>query len=209
VNTPRLLLADGQRLVLAGLRRLLDDFGRVQVIGETVSGREAVEMAIAGHPDLVLIEVAMPELNGIDAAARIIEALPCCRILMLSAQVCDGAVQAAFKAGATGVLLKDASPRELRGAIESTLAGRIYLSAALRPACVRASSPEAAFVRLSCRQREVLQLIAEGRSTREISAMLRVSVKTVETHRAVVMVKLGVDGIAGLVTYAIREHLIQ
>jgi DNA-binding NarL/FixJ family response regulator len=209
VNTPRVLVADGQRLVLAGLRRLLDDFGRLEVMGEAVSGREAVEMAKAGHPDLVVMEVAMPELNGIDAAARIVRALPCCRILMLSAHACDGAVRAALKAGASGVLLKDASPIELRGAIESALAGRVYLSASLVRACTRENSHAAAFVRLSSRQREVLQLIAEGRSSREISRMLGVSVKTVETHRAVVMVKLGVEGTAGLVTYAIREHLVQ
>ena len=209
MSASRILLADRHRLVLAGLRHLVEILEGVEVVGETVSGREAVALAKALRPDLVVMDVAMRELNGIDAVAQIVAAVSSCRVLILSGQPSPCAIHAALRSGALGIVLKDSAPEELHRAIREVLQGRVHLSQALSRVVIHHRPAGAVFDRLSARQREVLQLIAEGRSTREISAHLQVSVKTVETHRAAIMDRLGVDHIAGLVAYAIRENLLD
>ena len=208
MSSLRMLLGDEQQLVLAGLRRLVEQIEGVDVVGETDSGRDMVAMARQARPALVVMEVAMKELNGIDAARQIKEAVPGCKVLMLSAQASDAVVRAALKAGASGILLKDAAPEELGRAIAACLDGRVYLSPGLEQALLD-DGQEGAFDRLSPRQRQVLQLLAEGHSMREISGMLGVSIKTVETHRAAIMERLGVARLASLVLYAIREKLVN
>jgi DNA-binding NarL/FixJ family response regulator len=209
VSASRILLADRYRLPLAGLRRLVEEIDGIEVIGETVSGREAVTLAKGERPDLVVMDVAMRELNGIDAAARIVQEVPSCRVLILSGQASPCAIRAALRSGALGIVLKDSTPEDLQRAIRAVLQGRMHLSHALSRLVINHQASDEMYDRLSARQREVLQLIAEGRTTREISGELHVSVKTVETHRAAIMARLGVDHIAGLVAYAIRENLLD
>jgi DNA-binding NarL/FixJ family response regulator len=203
------LLGDEQRLVLAGLRCLVEEIEGVDVVGEATNGREAVDLAKALRPGLAVLDVSMKEVNGIDATALIKEALPDCGVLILSAQASDGLVRASLKAGACGFLVKDAPPVELRRAIEAFKRGECYLNATLARALRNQASQEVTIDRLSPRQRQVLQLLAEGNSMREISGKLDVSIKTVETHRAALMERIGVPHLAGLVLYAIRENLVS
>jgi DNA-binding NarL/FixJ family response regulator len=209
----RLLLADDHALVRAGMKSLLESAEGFEVVGEASNGREAVRLARTLKPDVALLDIAMPELNGLDAARRLGSECPEVRVLILSMHADPGYVRAAMQASAAGYVLKDAGVEELELAIRAALRGERYLdprvSKHVIEGYVRGLEAEERAPALTPRQREILQLIAEGRSTREIAERLHVSVKTVETHRAQLMDRLGIRDVAGLTRYAIRIGLVS
>jgi DNA-binding NarL/FixJ family response regulator len=211
----RVLLADDHKIVRDGLRALLEGQPSMQVIGEAEDGRTACDMASSLRPDVVVMDIAMPDLNGIDATRRIMSDSPNVRVIALSMHTDRRFVSEMLKAGASGYLVKDAAFEELTGAIQTVTQGRVYLSEGIAGVVVQdyvrhlgggevEVSPVA---KLSPREREVLQLAAEGNSTKEIASHLGLSVKTVETHRRQIMDKLGIYNLAGLIKFAIREGL--
>ena len=210
----RVLLADDHALVRAGIRALLETFPDVSVAAETGDGREAVELAAKGV-NIVLMDIGLPGLNGLEATARIVKEHPQVKVVILSMHANDEYIRQALQAGAAGYLLKDAAPVELDFALRAVAHGDTYLSPAISKRVIEdylAQAParaDAAAQVLTARQREILQLIAEGRSTKQIAALLNVSVKTVETHRADLMERLGIHDLAGLVRYALREGLAR
>ena len=206
----RVILADDHNLVRAGLQSLLALMPGVTVVAEAANGRQAVELAAEHRPDVVLMDINMPELNGLAAAERITREVPGVKVIVLSMFGNEQYVEQALRSGASGYLLKDADVRELELAITAVMRGDTYLSpAAAKHAtalAMRASSPSEP---LTGRQREILQLIAEGASTKDIAQKLDLSVRTVETHRAQIMDRLEIRDIAGLVRYAIRTGLVR
>ena len=211
----RTLLADDHQLVRAGIRALLDAMEGVAVVAEATNGREAVALAQAHRPDLVVMDISMDELNGIDATAQIHASLPATRVVILSMHTTEDFVRRALKAGAAGYIVKDSAPLELRMAIDAALKDEVYVSPRVSRHLFSAVSgkprelSESSLDDLTPRQREILQLIAEGNSTKEIAFSLTLSVKTVETHRAAVMDRLGIRDVPGLVLYAVRHKLIS
>ena len=208
--TLKVLLADDHAILRDGLRAILEAEGFV-VTGEAVTGREAIALALSTRPDVVVMDVSMPELNGIDAARHIVAELPATKVVGLSMHSDRRYVMAMFSAGASGYLLKDSASEELIAAIRAVARGQKYVSPAIAAlvlgANVDASSPRAASKPLTTREREVLQLIAEGSSSKEVAARLDISVPTVETHRRKIMAKLELRSIAELTKFAIREGL--
>ena len=209
----RTVLADDHTLVLAGIRALLKEFEAVNVIAEVTNGRDALAAVEAEHPDLVLMDISMKELNGIDATAQIKAQHPETDVLILSMHTTEDFVRRALRAGASGYLVKDSAPLELRMAVEALMRGEKYISSRVSRHLVAglvdgAPRAESSIDTLTTRQREILQMIAEGNSTKEIAFALKVSTKTVETHRAALMEKLGIHDVAGLVLYAVRHHLV-
>jgi DNA-binding NarL/FixJ family response regulator len=214
MKTIRVLLADDHTLVRAGIRSLLQNLPDIEVVAEANNGREALALLETCHPDVVLMDIAMPGLNGLEAVARIAEDFPYIRVVILSMYANEEYVLRALRTGAAGYLLKDAGPVELELAINAATHNKTYLSPAISKHVTEyvrqmpeetVSSP---LERLTPRQREILQLIAEGRTTPEIAQLLQVSVKTVDTHRTQLMDRLDIHDIAGLVRYAIRVGLI-
>lgn len=209
----RVLLADDHALVRAGLRALLQSLGGIQVVAEAGSGDEAVEATQRHQPDIVLMDIAMPGLNGLDAAVRILKQSPPVRLIILSMYTNEDYVRQALSVGASGYLQKGADPAELELAIKAVMRNEIYLTPVVSKQLVQeylhhGGNQPAPVQELTSRQREVLQLIAEGHSTKDIAQRLSVSVKTVETHRMEIMNRLGIHDVAGLVRYAIRIGLI-
>ncbi len=213
MRTIRVLLADDHQMLRQGLRALIEKEDGMSVVAEAEDGREAVELSRELEPDVIVMDVAMPNLNGIEATRRIVDALPGAKVLALSMHSDRRFVKEMFSAGASGYLLKDSAFGELVLAIRTLADDRIYLSPGVADAVIkdfvhrRAESDTSVFSLLTARQREVLQLTAEGMSTREIAEQLKVSVKTVESHRAKIMEKLDVHSIAELTKYAVREGL--
>ena len=211
----RILLCDDHTLVRAGIRGLVLEVPGAEIVAEADNGREAVALAREHRPELVVMDISMRELNGIEATAQIVADQPATRVLILSMHTTEDFVRRALKAGAAGYLVKDSAPLELRMAIEAIRRGETYLSSrvsrTLLSGLVDGRPPEAqsSLEALSPRQREILQLIAEGKSTKEIAFTLSVSVKTVETHRASLMERLGIRDVAGLVVFAVRHKLIS
>ena len=211
--TIRVFLADDHKLMRRALGRQLDRQEGILVIGEADDGRDAVRQAIELRPDVVVMDVTMPGLNGVEAARQIVAKAPGVRVLALSAHVDQQHVSAMLEAGATGYLAKDCEADELVEAIGRLSRGKVYLGSGVADVVVGDyvkrldgdASPSASV--LTAREREVLQLLAEGKSTKEIAGLLDVSVKTVDTHRANLMSKLGLRSIAELTKYAIREGL--
>lgn len=210
----RVLIADDHKIMLAGLRSLLEKQTDFEVVGEADNGRKAVQMAQEKTPDVVVMDVSMPDLNGIEATMQIIESLPKTRVIALSMHSDKRFVMGMLRAGASGYLLKDCASQELANAIVQVAGGKKYLSPEITGVVIDdfllgGSSEEVttAASPLSPREREVLQLIAEGWSTKQIASHLYVSIKTIETHRRQIMKKLDLHAIADLTKYAIREGL--
>lgn len=209
----RILLADDHRIMREGLRALLQEQPTMTVVGEAENGRKAVQLAKELVPDVVIMDVTMPEMNGIEATTQIKASLPGVRVIALSIHTDRRFVIQMFRAGATGYLLKDCAFEELTRAIRTVSDGQAYLSPGIAGVVVEeflrtlASDGGTGVPSLSGREREVLQLTAEGRSMKEIASALHVSVKTIETHRRQIMTKLGVNSVAELTKYAIREGL--
>ena len=208
--TIRLRRAEDQQLIRQGLTALLGDEDLV-IEGEASDGVVAVEMCLSLRPDLVLMDLAMPGLDGVEATRRIKRALPQIRVLILSGASFENRVAEAFAAGADGYALKKMGQDELKLAIRAVASGKRYLSPSIDPELVREYiEAEATIgVKLTDREREVLQLIAKGFKNREISLTLKIAVKTVETHRTKIMQKLDLHNSAELATYAIRRGMIE
>lgn len=209
----KVLLAEDHTLVRAGIRALVQKLEEVEVIAEAGDGREALRIIETHHPDVVLMDIAMSGLNGLEATARITKEFPNVRVIILSMHANEEYVLQALRAGAMGYLLKDAGTAELELAIRSVAREETYLSPAISKHVVsdyvrRMGGEPSSLERLTRRQREILQLIAEGHSTQEIAQMLSISVKTVETHRSQLMERLDIHDVASLVRYAIRVGLV-
>jgi DNA-binding NarL/FixJ family response regulator len=194
------------------MRSLLGSMESVEVVGEASSGEEALALARGAQPDVVLMDIAMKGMTGLDAASRMREANPGVRVIILSMHAGEEYVLQALRAGAVGYLLKDAATGELELALRSVMRGESWFSPAVSRQVVegyvqRVGGEPAADV-LTARQREVLRLVAGGKSTKEIAFDLNLSVKTVETHRAQIMERLGIRDVAGLVRYALRTGLV-
>jgi two-component system, NarL family, response regulator NreC len=210
----RLLLGDDHTLVRHGLRKILEEQRDWEVVSEVGDGREAVREAVAHKPDVAIVDVAMPLLNGIDATQQIVRRVPQTRVLMLSMHADEAYVMRALQAGAIGYMVKDAAGKELLTAVEAVSAGRRYFSPAIEK-LVQDESGRAGGVgfadryeTLSTREREIFQLIAEARSNKEVAALLDISPATVETHRARILQKLDIHNTAELVLYAVRRGVI-
>lgn len=210
----RVLLVEDHALVRAGMRALLQKIDGIEVVADVGDGLEAVKYMQTAAPDLVLMDIAMPGLNGLDATSRVLKESPATRVILLSMYANEEYLQQALQAGASGYLLKGAELAELELAIRTVAKGEAYLTPAVAKYAVDAyraksegtSSPLA---KLSSRQREILQLVAEGQTTKDIAQRLNVSVKTVETHRAQLMDRLDIHDVPGLVRFAIRVGLIH
>jgi len=214
MNGMRVLLADDHTLVRAGLRKLLESMPDIQVVGEAGDGLELLALAEQLQPHLVLMDIAMPGLNGLEATARLVKAMPGIRVMILSMHQNEEYVRRALRHGAVAYLLKDSAPMELEMAITAVLRGETYLSPAVTKGVMddyvhRLREDDQPDEHLSPRQREVLQLIAEGLSTKDIARRLDLSVKTVETHRTGLMRQLDVHEITGLVRHALKLGLVS
>jgi len=207
----RVLLADDHKILREGLRTLLEQEKDICVVGEADNGRSSVKLTGELAPDVVIMDVAMPDLNGIDATRRITEIQPRARVLALSMHSDGRYVKGMLQAGARGYILKDCAAEELTHAIRTVMSGQIYVSPGVTGAIVndyvRQLSATDVPATLTHREREVLQLLAEGSSTANIAVELHLSVKTIETHRKRIMDKLGLRSIAELTKYAIREGI--
>jgi two-component system, NarL family, response regulator NreC len=208
----RVLLADDHKILRQGLRTLLEQEKDIQIVGEAENGRSSVRLAGELTPDVVIMDVAMPDLNGIDATRRIAEIVPLTRVLALSMHSDGRYVKGMLQAGARGYILKDCAAEELTRAIRTVMADQVYVSPGVTGTIVddyvrQLSSATDEPATLSPREREVLQLLAEGASTANIAAELHLSVKTIETHRKNIMDKLSLRSIAELTKYAIREGI--
>ena len=214
MTRPRILMADDHSLVLAGLRRLVEEGG--DVVGTVEDGRTLVKEAQRLRPDLILLDISMPLLNGLDAARQLTKLVPDSKLIFVTMHATPTYVSEAFKAGASGYLIKQSAEDELKCAIQAVLKGQHYMTPSVTketlgtklhpsegPVCKR---PVTA---LTERQREVLQLIAEGKGTRAIASMLNISIKTVEFHRTRIMEELDLHSTAELTRYAVREGLVS
>lgn len=208
----RVLLVDDHALVRAGIRSLLGGMMDVVVVGEAASGEEALQLAERERPDVVLMDIAMKGITGLQAAARLRDQLPEIRVVILSMHSGEEYVLQALRAGAAGYLLKDAATGELELALRSVIRGESWLSPAVSrqvvEGYVQRVGGEPGTDALTARQREVLALVAAGKSTKEIAFTLNLSVKTIETHRAQIMERLGIRDVPGLVRYALRTGLV-
>jgi DNA-binding NarL/FixJ family response regulator len=214
MNLTRVLLADDHALVRAGIRALLEKIPSVQVVGEAGTGREALELVRSKLPNLVLMDIAMAELGGLEALPRITKDFPSVKVIILSAHASEEYVIRALRDGASGYMLKDSATTELELAINSVIRGGIYLSPSISRTVIddylqRVGGAVSPLEQLTSRQREILQLIAEGKNVKEIAADLDVSIKTVESHRLQLMDRLNIHDIPGLVRYAIRNGLVS
>jgi two-component system response regulator NreC len=216
MRTISVLLADDHTLIRAGLRMVVEAKEDLAVVGEAADGREAVAMAASLHPDVIVMDIGMPSLNGIEACRQIRETSPEIHVVMLSMHSDEGYVLRALKAGATAYLLKDSAEADLAGAIRAAAAGKSFFSPAVGKVLLedymrklQRSGAEDSFDLLSPREREILQLVAEGNSSKDIANLLELSVYTVETHRARVMQKLNLHGLPELILYAVRKGIIS
>ncbi len=214
MNATRVLLADDHALVRAGIRALVQNLAGIEVVAEAADGRDALALIETHQPDVVLMDISMAGLNGLETTARVAKDYPSVRVIMLSAHATEEYVCQALRAGAAGYLLKDAGTAELELAIKAVARGETYLSPAVSKHVIanyvrRVGGESGSLELLTPRQREILQLIAEGQTTKEIARTLHISAKTVETHRLQLMERLDIHEVAGLVRYAIRVGLIK
>jgi len=217
MKTLRILIADDHEVVRHGVRSLLQTRDGWEVCGEAVDGREAVAKAAALKPDIVIMDIGMPNLNGLDAAREILREVPRAMILILTIDESEQMMREVLNAGARGFLLKSDAGRELMTAVEALQQHRTYFTSKVAELVLSgyltgrnpAPVPEVSQDRLTRREREVVQLLAEGKTTKEVAAVLGMSVKTAETHRSNVMRKLNFHSVSQLVLYAVRNKIIQ
>ncbi len=214
--TIRILLADDHKIVCDGLKALLEKQPEMEIVAQAANGREAVKLADEHRPDMVIMDVAMPDLNGLEAMRQILSIHPKTKVVALSMHADRRYVTGMLSAGASGYILKHCAFEELVRAIHTVQSGQVYLSPAIagivvqelaRPKEAGTRRPLPTVQTLTSREREVLQLISEGHSAREIAGRLHLSVKTIETHRRQIMEKLGIHSVADLTKFAIREGL--
>ena len=205
--TIRVLLADDHALMREGLSALLSAEPDISIIAEVANGREAVRRVAELNPDIALLDISMPGMNGIEAARIIGEKNPATRVIMLSMHADTENVSRAFSAGAMGYLLKESASSQVVSALRSVHAGRRFLAPGIVMPMPPASAGRTPLGGLSSRERQVLQLVVEGKSSAEIAGIVHLSPKTVETYRSRVMKKLGIDSIAGLVKFALLNGI--
>jgi DNA-binding NarL/FixJ family response regulator len=211
----RIVLADDHTLVRAGIRSLLVSIPDVQVVAESDDGRETLELIARHRPDVALIDIGMPGLSGLEVARRVVKESPRTRVIILSMHGDRTHVTQALRAGVAGYLLKGAAVAELPLALAAVMRGETYLTPKISQTVVREylqagqEADQDPLKDLTARQREILHLIAEGRSTREMAGLLHVSVKTIETHRLRLMDRLNIHDVAGLVRFAVRAGLVS
>lgn len=214
----RILVADDHEVVRAGLRMILERQPGWTVCGEAATGRQALTEAVRLKPDVILMDISMPELNGLDAAPQILEKVPDTRILILSAHDSERLIRQMLLSGARGYMLKTDAGRDLVQAVDAIAQGRLFFTASVanvvlsdyqRHAADPENVPVAAPAYLSPREREILQLLAEGSTNKEVAAQIHTSVKTVEKQRATLMAKLNLHSLTDLVRYAIQNELIR
>ncbi len=212
----RILLADDHTVMRAGLRLLLERHENFEVVGEAADGREAVELATEQKPDVVVMDVAMPHLNGVEAARQILSRNPEIAIVMLSMHSDESYVLRSLKAGARAYLLKDSAEADLIAAIQAIIEGRSFFSPGVRALLkedyiyrLQKFGADDTYELLTPREREVLQLVAEGRSNKEVASLLGLSLYTVETHRTHILQKLNLHSVPELILYAVRKGIIS
>jgi DNA-binding NarL/FixJ family response regulator len=219
VRKARVLVADDHVVVRKGLRALLEAQTEWDVVAEACDGRETIEMARIFQPDLIILDITMPQLNGLDAIPRILKASPSTHVLVLSMHDEEELIERTLRSGANGYVLKSDAEQSLVNAAETVLSGRRFVSPAVTRIVlsrtptdgVRNSdhSRKPKFSPLTGREQEVIQLLAEGKSNKQVADLLSISVRTAENHRARLMKKLAVDSLSGLVRYAVRNNIIQ
>jgi DNA-binding NarL/FixJ family response regulator len=212
MNPIRVVVADDHRLFRAGLRAILQDTAGIEVIGEATDGHEALAVTARERPDVLLLDISMPGMNGLETARRMADEFPEVRVVILSMHATEQYVAQALQAGAAGYLLKDAAPTELETALRAVARGETYLSPAVSRHVVTAylhgtGQAPSPVEKLTSRQREILQWIAEGKTTKEIARILGITGRTVETHRLHLMDRLDIHNIAGLVRYSIHAGM--
>ena len=210
----RVFIVDDHGMMRSGLRALLKDDPGLQIVGEADQGRLAVQMISQSLPDIVLMDLRMPDMNGIDATRQIVAGTPQAKVIGLSADTNRNSVVEMLRAGAKGYVIKDSAFEELEKAIKVVIENKIYLSPGITNLIVEdwvqgEAGTVSVFGILSAREREVLQLISEGKATKEIASLLSVSLKTAESHRRNLMEKLHVESVAELTKYAIREGITE
>lgn len=213
MKKPRILMADDHSIILAGLRKLLED--TCEVVGTVENGRALLEAAEQLRPDLILLDISMPLLNGLDAARQLKRSIPDTKLLFLTMHASPSYAAESLRAGASGYLLKQSSASELPQAIESVLKGHTYLTPAITKPMLDSvvqsgqTDLKKSLTDLTPRQREVLQLLGEGKGTKEVATLLNVSVKTVEFHKARLMEQLNLHSTPALIKFAIAEGLVS
>jgi two-component system response regulator NreC len=212
----KILIADDHGIVRTGLRLLLEREGEIEVVGEAADGRELVRLATELKPDIAVVDIGMPLLNGIDAAAQVKREAPSVAIIILSMHADESYIARALNVGARGYLLKDTADDEIESAVRAVAAGKPYFSKQIAHTLLedyvrllRDRGVQDSYELLTDREREVLQLLAEGRSNKEVASVLNVSPYTVETHRNNLMQKLNLHNTADIVLYAVRKAIIQ
>lgn len=216
MNHTRVLIADDHEVVRKGLRSLLESEPGLEVVGEASNGREAVEAAVAAKPDVVVLDIGMPELNGLEATRRIVKAAPRTEVLILTVYESEEVIREVLRAGARGYVLKSDAGRLLLSAVEAVSAHKPFFTsrvselvlAGFLSGDVKPSDEAPPGTPLTPREREVLQLLAEGKTNKEVAAALGIGLKTVETHRMNLMAKLGLHSVVDLVRYAIRNGIV-
>lgn len=209
----KVIIADDHKIIRDGLKSMLEKQRDIEIIAEASDGRTTVELAIKLKPDVIIMDIAMPDMNGIEATHQIIEKSPKIKVIALSMHSDKQFILEMLNAGASGYLLKDCAFHELTNAIHSVTSNRSYLSPEIADVMIKefkhiiSKESLSAFSLLTARERQVLQLIAEGTTTKEIAHTLKVSSKTIETYRQQIMDKLDIHNIAGLTKYAVREGL--
>ena len=214
MSTVRILMVDDHALVRAGLCRLIQEVDGVEIVGEASDATAALEIVEASRPELVMMDIGMPDINGLEATAKIKALFPDVRVIIVSMYCSEEDVQQALRSSASGYLLKNSAPTEIALAIDAVMSGGVYLSPQVSKSVVdgyldRVKMNSQSSGTLSPRQREVLSLVAQGLSTKEIARRLGISGKTVETHRTQLMARLDIHEVAGLVRYAIKVGFIH
>lgn len=214
----RILIADDHEIVRRGLRSIVEGQGDLEITGEALTGREAIEQVRRLKPDLVIMDIGMPELNGLDATRHILKEFPSTEVLILTMHESEQLIREVLDVGARGYMLKSDAGRDLVAAIESlrrhkpfftSKVSEMVLTGFLRGSGNSDEPEDALRLRLTAREREIVQLLAEGKSNKEVATKLNISVKTAETHRARIMAKLGLRSIGELVRYAVRNRIVE